>query len=102
TWPEPVELSEIVVVLDDDVQEDLINLHHHRTPFECLPTLLADYSVELRNGDGPWQSIAQVTDNHHRTQRHHLKSPMPATHLRLTAHRTNGAPRAHVVALRAY
>ncbi|HEY3556713.1 MAG TPA: FAD-dependent oxidoreductase, partial [Kribbella sp.] len=47
TWPEPVELSEIVVVLDDDVQEDLINLHHHRTPFECLPTLLADYSVEL-------------------------------------------------------
>ncbi|MEU8227822.1 FAD-dependent oxidoreductase [Kribbella sp. NPDC048915] len=102
TWAEPVELSEIVVILDADLQEDLINLHHHRTPFEILPTLLAAYDVELRLGDGPWQPIAQVRDNHHRTQRHHLNAPSRATNLRLTARETNGAPRAHVVSIRAY
>ncbi|TDW88859.1 FAD-dependent oxidoreductase [Kribbella sp. VKM Ac-2566] len=101
-WPEPVDLSEIVVILDADVQEDLINLHHHRTPFESLPTLVADYDVEVRNGDGPWQQIAQVTDNHHRTQHHRLETPTRVTQLRLTTRRTNGAPRAHVVSIRAY
>jgi hypothetical protein len=101
-WSSPVELSEVVVVLDDDVQEDLINLHHHRTPFECLPTLLADYDLEVRNGDGPWEPVAQVTGNHHRTQHHHLETAVRVTHLRLIARRTNGASRAHVVSLRAY
>ena len=103
TWPEPVELSEVVVILDADVQEDLINLHHHRTPFESLPTLLSDYTLESRNGiDAPWHPIATVTANHHLTQRHHLHTPTQATHLRLTTHATNGAPRAHVVSIRAY
>ena len=83
-----------------DVEEDLINLHHHRTPFESLPTLVAAYDVEVRNGDGPWQTVAQVTDNHHRTLHHHVQTR--ATHLRLTTRRTNGAPRAHVVSIRAY
>jgi hypothetical protein len=102
TWPEPVELTEVVVILDADVQEDLINLHH-RTPFESLPTLLSDYTLESRNGpDAPWQLVATVTANHHRTQRHRLDTPTRATHLRLTAHTTNGAPRAHVVSIRAY
>ncbi|MEV4261047.1 FAD-dependent oxidoreductase [Kribbella sp. NPDC049584] len=103
TWPEAVELSEVVVILDADVQEDLINLHHHRTPFEALPTLLSDYTLESRNGTkAPWHPIATVTANHHRTQRHHLDTPTQATHLRLTTHTTNGAPRAHVVSIRAY
>ncbi|TCC20153.1 FAD-dependent oxidoreductase [Kribbella speibonae] len=102
TWPEPVELSEIVVVLDADVQEDLINLHHHRTPFETLPTLLAAYDLEVRDGDGPWQLVAAVTDNHHRTQHHHLHTATQATQLRLTTRQTNGAQRAHVVSIRAY
>ncbi|MFD7158165.1 FAD-dependent oxidoreductase [Kribbella sp. NPDC059898] len=102
TWPEPVELSGIVVILDADVQEDLINLHHHRTPFESLPTLLAAYTLEVRNGPGPYQPIAHITDNHHRTQHHPLPTPTQATHLRLTTHKTNGTPRAHVVSIRAY
>ena len=102
TWPTPVEISEVVVVLDDDVNEDLINLHHHRTPFETLPTLLADYTLEARNGTSEWHPVATITANHHRTNRHSLPTPVQATHLRLTAHTTNGAPRAHVVSLRAY
>ncbi|MFD3402975.1 FAD-dependent oxidoreductase [Kribbella sp. NPDC058693] len=103
TWPEPVELAEVVVILDADVQEDLINLHHHRTPFDSLPTLLSNYTLESRNGDdAPWHPIATVTNNHHRTQHHHLPTPTPTTHLRLTTQTTNGSRRSHVVSIRAY
>jgi hypothetical protein len=102
SWPNAVELSEIVVILDDDVNEDLINLHHHRTPFESLPILLADYDLEARTSDGPWQTIAVTRANHHRLQRHTLQTPIELTRLRLVARSTNGAPRAHVVAIRAY
>ncbi|GAA2796768.1 hypothetical protein [Kribbella solani] len=102
TWAEPVTLSEIVVVLDADVQEDLINLHHHRSPFEALPTLLADYTLETRTAGTDWTPVAEVKDNHHRAQRHVLPTPIEATDLRLTAFRTHGNSRAHVVSIRAY
>ncbi|MEI8408507.1 MULTISPECIES: FAD-dependent oxidoreductase [unclassified Kribbella] len=100
TWPTPVDLTEIVVILDADVEEDLINLHHHRTPFDVLPTLLHTYVLEARTDDTPWQPIATVEDNHHRTNRHHVS--ISATALRLRAVATNGTPRAHVVSIRAY
>ncbi|MFI6828721.1 FAD-dependent oxidoreductase [Kribbella sp. NPDC050241] len=102
SWSAPVDVSEVVVILDDDVEEDLINLHHHRTPFTSLPTLLESYTLEARNRTADWHPIATVTNNHHRTHRHPLPTPTPITHLRLKPHTTNGSPRAHVTSLRAY
>ncbi|MEV5964967.1 FAD-dependent oxidoreductase [Kribbella sp. NPDC051952] len=102
SWSNPVSLSQVTVILDDDVQEDLINLHHHRTPFEAIPTLVSDYTLEARNGDTPWHPIATITANHQRTRHHHLPTPFEATHLRLTTQSTNGTPRAHITAIRTY
>ncbi|ONI68656.1 pyridine nucleotide-disulfide oxidoreductase [Kribbella sp. ALI-6-A] len=101
-WPEPVEVGEVVVILDDDVEEDLINLHHHRTPYEVLPTLLRDYQLEGRTADGEWQHVATVEANRRRRQVHRLARPALLSALRLTVTATNGARRAHVVSLRAY
>lgn len=100
TWPTPVDLTEIVVILDDDVEEDLINLHHHRTPFESLPTLLRDYDLQAQDADGTWQTLTTITANHHRTHRHAVS--LTTTAIRLQAHKTNGHPRAHVLNLRTY
>src|SRR5690606_22630252 len=33
-WAAPVEIGEVSIVLDDDVDLDLINLHHHITEHE--------------------------------------------------------------------
>ncbi|WP_433162520.1 FAD-dependent oxidoreductase [Kribbella sp. CA-247076] len=99
TWPTPVDLTEIVVILDDDVEEDLINLHHHRTPFDVLPTLLHTYALEAQTPTG-WHTITTVTDNHHRT--HHHPVTLTTTALRLRALQTNGSPRAHLTSIRAY
>ncbi|MER5370719.1 FAD-dependent oxidoreductase, partial [Streptomyces sp. NPDC002722] len=101
-WPQPVTLGRIDVLADDDVNEDLINLHHHRTPFETLPTLLRDYRVEAREADGTWRTVSRTTDNRRRRQVHTLDEPVTSTALRIVVEATNGAPSAHVVAVRAY
>ncbi|TWD79552.1 FAD dependent oxidoreductase [Kribbella amoyensis] len=102
TWPDPVELGEVVVILDDDVEEDLINLHHHRSPNEILPTLLRDYDLEARDASGNWAPVGSVRANRRRRINHVLDEPRSVSALRLTARATNGAPRAHVVSVRAY
>ncbi|MHB9003834.1 MAG: FAD-dependent oxidoreductase, partial [Coriobacteriia bacterium] len=35
-WDSPQSISRIDVIFNDDVDEDLMNLHHHRTPFEVI------------------------------------------------------------------
>ncbi|MEU0569093.1 FAD-dependent oxidoreductase [Nonomuraea sp. NPDC005983] len=100
-WPEPVTIGRVEVIADDDVNEDLINLHHHRTPFEVLPTLVRDYRVEVRRG-GAWQAVAEVAANRRRRVAHVLAEPVTADGLRIVVESTNGAPSAHLVAVRAY
>ncbi|MFF2847298.1 FAD-dependent oxidoreductase [Streptomyces sp. NPDC058001] len=101
-WPEPVTLGRIEVVADDDVNEDLINLHHHRTPFDVLPTLLRDYRVETRRPDGSWQVLARVRDNRRRRLVHRLAEPVRTDAVRIVVEATNGAGSAHIVSVRAY
>ncbi|MFJ2953538.1 FAD-dependent oxidoreductase [Streptomyces sp. NPDC087270] len=101
-WPEPVELGRIDIVADDDVNEDLINLHHHRTPFDTIPTLLRDYRVEVPDGPDSWRVLARVTDNRRRRRTLVLDEPVTTSAVRIVAESTNGAASAHIVAVRAY
>lgn len=100
-WAEPVTISRVEVIADDDVNEDLINLHHHRTPFELLPTLVRDYRVEIRTG-GVWHAVAGTRENRRRRIVHVLDEPVRADALRIAVETTNGAPSAHLIAVRAY
>ena len=101
SWPEPVDIGRIDVVLDDDVNEDLINLHHHTTPFDTIPALAKDFHVDLRV-DGTWTEVAAVVENRRRRHRFELPAAVGADALRVVVESTNGAPSAHVIALRAY
>ncbi|WP_152361533.1 FAD-dependent oxidoreductase [Microlunatus speluncae] len=101
TWPEHERIAEVVLIFDDDLDEDLINLHHHRTPYDVLPGLVRDYRLEGLI-DGSWQPLAEVTGNRRRRRNHPLPDPVDLDRLRLVITATNGAPRAHVVAVRAY
>ncbi|GAA3698628.1 hypothetical protein GCM10022224_075770 [Nonomuraea antimicrobica] len=100
-WPEPVTIGRVEVIADDDVNEDLINLHHHRTPFEVLPTLVRDYRVEVRRG-GAWEVVAEARANRRRRVVHPLAAAVRADALRVVVEATNGVPSAHLVAVRAY
>ena len=98
-WEEPVRARELRLVFDDDVDLELNTLHHHRSPDEILPELVGSYVAEVRDPDGRWHVVADVTDNRRR-QRVHPLPAIPFTAARLTVRATQGAREARVVAMR--
>ncbi|MEU3831829.1 FAD-dependent oxidoreductase [Streptomyces microflavus] len=100
-WEQPVALGRVDLILNDDVDIDLINLHHHRTPFPVVPELVRDYRIETLV-DGSWRTLTEVRDNRERRRSHPLDAPVTTTALRVAVLATNGSAWATVVALRVY
>ncbi|WP_284642329.1 FAD-dependent oxidoreductase [Paenibacillus silviterrae] len=101
SWSEGTAIQEVHIVFNDDVNEDLINLHHHRTPFEVIPELVRDYRVEALV-DGAWTVLHRETANRKRKRVHRLDAPVTAAKLRLAVEATNGTPYAEVYEIRVY
>ncbi|MFB9277103.1 FAD-dependent oxidoreductase [Cohnella cellulosilytica] len=101
SWPRSVDIGEVHATWNDDVNEDLINLHHHRTPFEVIPELVKHYRLEARV-DGRWETVAEVRDNRRRTNRIRLAQPVTADALRIVVRETNGSPCAELAEIRVY
>ncbi|WP_144756648.1 FAD-dependent oxidoreductase [Curtobacterium pusillum] len=99
-WAEPVDVREVRIVWNDDVDADLINLHHHRTPWDAVPTLARDYRVEACV-DGTWRELATVTDNRHRHRVHDV-APTRTASLRVVVTATNGSPFVSASAVKVY
>ncbi|WP_372661686.1 FAD-dependent oxidoreductase [Cohnella sp.] len=100
-WDSPVSFSEVHITFNDDVNEDLINLHHHRTPFEIIPELVKDYRVEGRV-NGEWKVLLRETNNRKRKRIHLLGEPVLTNKLRIVVEATNGCTRAEIVEARVY
>ncbi|WP_080840749.1 FAD-dependent oxidoreductase [Cohnella massiliensis] len=100
-WESPVHAAEIHLTFNDDVNEDLINLHHHETPFPIIPELARRYRLEVPDGAG-WRTIAEASGNRKRKRVHRLDQAVAADRLRLVVEETNGGPRAELVEIRVY
>jgi hypothetical protein len=98
-WPEPVRFREVQVIFNDDVNEDLINLHHHSTPFPVIPELARSYRLEIpaSGGGDAWVTLAEETDNRKRNRVYRLAEEAKTDRLRLTVTGTNGGAYAEVV-----
>jgi hypothetical protein len=101
-WAEAVEVSSVHAIFNDDVDEDLINLHHHRTPFPVIPELVRDYRILAEADDGEWLTIASIEGNRVRHRAHALDAPVRTGAIRLVVTATNGAPSAMISALRVF
>lgn len=101
TWDEPVDVREVRLVLNDDVDADLINLHHHRTPWDAVPDLVRDYRLEARTPTG-WRTLADVAGNRHRHRVHRLDSPVRTDAVRLRVTATNGSPAVTVCGVKVF
>ncbi len=95
------DLAEVHLTFNDDVNEDLINLHHHETPFAVIPELARNYEVQAFAG-GEWKTLVSVTDNRRRKRVHRLARPVRAESIRVVVYETNGGERAELVEVRAY
>ncbi|WP_145946092.1 FAD-dependent oxidoreductase [Paenibacillus sp. Y412MC10] len=101
SWESEITLQEVRLTWNDDVNEDLINLHHHRTLFEIIPELVKSYRIEARIR-GEWGTIASVKDNRRRSNRIALNERISTDALRLVIEQTNGASAAELVEIRVY
>lgn len=101
-WGEVQTVREIHLIFNDDVNEDLINLHHHRTPFDIIPELVRAYRLEALDSEGNWITLASEAFNRRRRRVHRLEEPVLCAALRLTVERTNGSDYAEVIEVRAY
>nr|WP_168123140.1 FAD-dependent oxidoreductase [Paenibacillus sp. HB172176] len=100
-WARPVAVKELHLTFNDDVNEDLINLHHHRTDFEIIPELVKDYRIEALV-DGAWTVLHQEKANRKRKRVHALAPEGLISELRLVCESTNGCPRTELIEIRAY
>jgi len=100
-WQEPVEMGSIQLIWNDDVNEDLINLHHHRTDFEVIPELAKDYRIEAL-AEGTWKPLFEIHGNRKRRNELKLDTPLPVQALRVTVLSTNGSEHAELISIRVY
>lgn len=99
SWPEPVRIGRMEVVFDDDVNQDLINLHHHRTEPEVMETLVREARIEARS-EGTWHELASVEENRERRWVTVLDGPLSVDSLRLVVPSEPGRRGSRVVAWR--
>ncbi|MBO9607038.1 MAG: FAD-dependent oxidoreductase [Paenibacillaceae bacterium] len=100
-WEQPVAAAEVHVTFNDDVNEDLINLHHHKTTFDTMPQLAKHYRIEALADEG-WVCVFRETDNRKRKKVHRLERVATTSRLRLVVESTNGSPYAEVAEIRVY
>lgn len=97
-----VDVREVHLAFNDDVNEDLINLHHHRTPFDAIPELVRDYRLEVLVS-GVWSVVHRESSNRKRKRVHRLDAPIQdVSGLRLVVEATGGASHAQVHEIRVY
>ncbi|MFS0912241.1 FAD-dependent oxidoreductase [Microbacterium sp. 179-I 3D2 NHS] len=100
-WAEPQDIGSVDLLFNDDVDVDLVNLHHHRTPFAVIPELVRDYRIEAETPSGR-TTIATVAGNRRRHRRHEFAEPVRATRLRVIVEATNGSEWATVHGIRVF
>ena len=101
-WGTEVSVASVHLIFNDDVDEDLINLHHHRTPFAVIPELVRDYRILTEASDGQWSPLVSIEDNRVRRRVHQLESGIRTRALRVAVSATNGAPTAMISAVRVF
>ncbi|MHA6485461.1 FAD-dependent oxidoreductase [Paenibacillus sp. strain BS8-2] len=98
---QPGAVREVHLTFNDDVNEDLINLHHHETPFLVIPELVKSYMLQAWVA-GEWKTIAEENENRVRKVVHTFDGPFHTDRLRLVMKETNGGERAELCEIRIY
>ncbi|NOW06294.1 FAD-dependent oxidoreductase [Clostridium beijerinckii] len=100
-WKNNIEIKEIHITFNDDVNEDLINLHHHYTEFSVVPELVKDYRVSIWK-DNKWMVIASKKNNRKRKEIFKDIGKILASKIRVTIESTNGCRKAEIIEVRVY
>lgn len=105
TWPRPQKLSHVQITFDTGFQRPLTltsqNNYHGRMTRGPQPETARDYELLYTDKAGATRSLAKVTGNHQRLNRHTF-APVEAKSIRLHITATNGADTARVYEIRCH
>ncbi|GAC45976.1 pyridine nucleotide-disulfide oxidoreductase [Pediococcus acidilactici NGRI 0510Q] len=107
--PEAIELSwkglqnikQINLTFNDDVNEDIINLHHHRTYFDEVPELVKAFNLYYWEA-GSWKRWWSVDQNRQRHLVKEFEQPIQTNKLKLELLQTNGSQQFSLFEVRVY
>ena len=100
-WETNICVKEIHVTFNADVNEDIINLHHHYTDFPVVPELVKNYNIAIWQ-DNKWKIIITKKDNRERKLVFKIIDKLETCKLRIIIETTNGSKRAEIVEVRVY
>ena len=75
---------------------------HAEDIFYVEPQVAKDYTVEVDSGDGRWNEVVRVCDNHAWQRTHTLAAPLAVQRLRVVISATNGDAAASISEVRCY
>jgi hypothetical protein len=101
TWSSSQNIKQLNITFNDDVNEDIINLHHHKTYFEQVPELIKSFRVYYLNGN-QWQLLWQCDDNRQRHIVKKLDQTIETKQLKLELLQTNGSQQISLNEIRVY
>jgi len=104
-WAKPQKISQVQITFDTGFIRPLTltaqSHYNARLIRGPQPETVRDYELLYRDADGKFHSLAKVTGNHQRVNRHTF-APVEAKSLRLRITATNGADTARVYEIRCY
>lgn len=101
TWTNPQHIKQINLTFNDDVNEDIINLHHHKTYFEQVPELIKSYRVYYQSED-EWHLLWQTDSNRERHIVQKLDQTIETKKLKFELLQTNGSQQISLNEIRVY
>lgn len=101
TWDNPQKVQQINITFNDDVNEDLINLPHHFTPFQIVPEIIKSYRIDAWI-DGEWQELITETKNRKRHRCHKILETIETKKIRIVLFETNGSKQFSINEVRIY
>jgi len=105
SWNIPQTLSHIQIAFDSGFERQLTltasDGHNSKIIRAAQPETVKDYSVQIQNDKKEWITVALVSGNYQRLQRHYFNS-VKTTAVRLNITATNGAPEARIYEVRCY
>jgi hypothetical protein len=100
TWPAPRSIGGVQLLFDS-----ALHFHFWQSwqgyPVNAIPSLVRDYRIIARHGDGGSSIVAEVAGNFQRNRRH-AAALDDVVSLRVEVRRTNGLGRAQIYAIRVF
>ena len=94
-------INEVRITFDDDVNEDLINLHHHYTKHSRMPELVKDFKISVLS-EGLWKEVVVILENRKRHIIINFDEPIETDAIKIELLNTNGSQYFSVYEVRAY